>query len=186
MNQFTAIIWTDDEEYLITSDIDKTLNQAQKAGIVAWVPESNEPTSALTHPKMFEHFKTKASKYWFQRMVATNHLVIFNTKRIHKELMLPWVQCALTANCIFPRGAQSVGCNFKRRPKYLYTSCHRYDTSALNVILGKMFDSEDLYVTKEEIFGIEPEPEPMEETTVENSTIRSTTKTSEEEKPGVS
>ena len=108
-------------------------------------------------------------------MVDTHHLVIFNTLTIHKELMLPWVQCALTENCIFPRGAQSVGCNFKRRPKYLYTSCHRYDTSALNVILGKIFDGESAYVSAEEIFGIEPEPEPEDETTAENSTVSTTT-----------
>jgi hypothetical protein len=121
--------------------------------------------------------KQPPAAFVLQHMVGAGHLVVYNTRRVHEELMRPWVQCALTASCIFPRGAQSVGCNFKRKPKYKYSSCHRYDTSALNVILGKMFDfSEDLYVSREVIFGVEPEPV-VEETTGENSTAKTTTTT---------
>jgi hypothetical protein len=72
LNQFTAIIWTDDEQYFTTSDIAGPVEQARKVGITAWVLESMEPTSALTHPKMFEHFKTQPQKYWFQVGVSSH------------------------------------------------------------------------------------------------------------------
>lgn len=54
--------------------------------------------------------------------------------------MLPWVQCALTAECIAPIGAQRSGCRFDKKPLYRYSGCHRYDVSALNVVLGIMYD----------------------------------------------
>lgn len=66
-------------------------------------------------------------------------LLIVNTETIHKNVMLPWVQCALTQDCIIPIGAQSVGCKFDKKPQYRYSGCHSYDTSALNIVLGLLF-----------------------------------------------
>ena len=92
--------------------------------------------------------------------------------------MLPWVQCALTIECIWPTGAQRVGCNYQRKPKYKYSSCHYSEMSALNVILGLMFNHDVTpYTTSKEIFGIE---EPEEET-VENTTEKTSTKRFDEE-----
>lgn len=45
-------------------------------------------------------------------------LFLVNTREVHQEIMLPWVQCALTQDCIFPIGAQSTGCKFDKKPSY--------------------------------------------------------------------
>lgn len=68
--------------------------------------------------------------------------------------MLPWVKCALMEECINPTGAQDYGCNFLRKPLFLYSGCHHYDMSALNIILGQLFDFDERpYASKEVIFG---------------------------------
>lgn len=70
------------------------------------------------------------------------------------QIMLPWVKCALLEDCINPTGAQNVGCNFMRKPLFKYSGCHYYDMSALNVILGRVFDfDERAYAAKDAIFG---------------------------------
>ena len=37
-------------------------------------------------------------------------MMLFNTENVHRQLMKPWVTCALTHTCISPVGAQDSGC----------------------------------------------------------------------------
>jgi len=72
-------------------------------------------------------------------------------------VMRPWVQCALVAKCVSPAGADSGSC-VRRRPRYLYTGCHSYAESALNVVLGLAFNFEDSEYTLSNftaVFGLE-------------------------------
>lgn len=133
--------------------MNQSVTQAQTIGLVAWTIK--EPTSSLTHPKMFQYFKTKPENFYFHRAVESSHLIVFNLDRIHHELMLPWVRCALTQECISPTGAQNVGCNYQRKPLFRYSGCHRYDMSALNVILGLLFNfNTKNYTARQQIFGV--------------------------------
>ena len=51
------------------------------------------------------------------------------------NLLSRWVDCAMHVECIAPKGATLFGCNFRTKPDYAYVGCHRYDQSALNVII---------------------------------------------------
>lgn len=153
LNRYGSVIWTDNSEHFITNKVNQSLTQAQNIGLVAWTV--TDPTSSLTHPKMFQYFKTRQENYFFHRAVESSHLILFNSDKIHRELMLPWVRCALTEECISPTGAQNVGCNYQRKPLFRYSGCHHYDMSALNVILGLLFNFNiKPYTAREQIFGI--------------------------------
>ena len=74
--------------------------------------------------------------------------------------MLRWVECALALECIWPVGAQNSGCKLHRKPLYRYSGCHKYELSALNVILGIMFKFDgQQYTVNQKIFGIEKKEE---------------------------
>lgn len=55
-------------------------------------------------------------------------------------------------NCyyFYSIGAQTKGCKYDKKPQYRYSSCHGYDVSAFNIVLGihYQFDSTP-YVIKE-------------------------------------
>ncbi|XP_022918370.1 uncharacterized protein [Onthophagus taurus] len=108
-------------------------------GVQAWPMVSKIPVSSVTHKKMFEYFHTDAESFLFVPMMSGEIFLIFNTESNHKQVMLPWVQCAITQDCIIPIGAQSGGCRFDKKPQYRYSGCHSYDTSALNIVLGLRF-----------------------------------------------
>ena len=154
LTEYGAIIWSDPSEYFITRNLSISLSVARKYGIAAWL-KGKDTTSYLTHPKMFTYFNEIPKNYYFHTAVRPNHLILFNTEKIHNEVMLQWVKCALTEECIKPIGAQEMGCNYPPKPLYRYSGCHKNEMSAFNVILGKVFNYNSDYGTKSEVFGIE-------------------------------
>lgn len=86
---------------LNNSDVSKYLLPV--SGILAW--PTKHAISSLTHPKMYEYFHVLKESFFFLPLVQTSHIVIRNTKEIRENIMLPWVQCALTRDCISPIGS---------------------------------------------------------------------------------
>jgi len=149
-----SLVWLDIDYRLTESNLVPWLDQAATSGVVAWehesalaIPVASQgpiraaiATTALTHPKMFEFFdSSKYEDYAFQHMSSSSSLVLLYTQAVHTQLMLPWLKCILTESCINPIGAQDTGCRFDKKPQYRYSGCHRYDMSALNIVLGDMF-----------------------------------------------
>lgn len=146
-----AIIFLENNQRLAKhTTLTKILNLYQRAlhgsGILVW-PMANA-VSSLTHPKMFDYFHTEPDNFYFLQMAEIDRLIIINKASIHKNIMLPWVQCALTADCMLPIGAQSGGCRFDKKPHYRYSGCHNYDVSALSIVLGLThgFNESNYYV----------------------------------------
>lgn len=152
LRDYGTVLWMEPPEVLLTGQIFHLIKRAQDVGLMAWTIK--DPVSSLTYTKMLKHFKVRIEDYYFQESAKTSQLILFNTEKIHKELMLPWVKCALVEECISPTGAQNTACNYERRPLFKYSGCHKYDMSAFNVILGKMFSDVTVYMTTERVFGI--------------------------------
>lgn len=143
LNQAGAALWIDPKHRLTplaTDRASRIFEAAKKDGIKCWT--TVEPTTAMTHPKMFEYFNTSPEAYYFLRMIEPSSLIIiYNTDKIHKEVMLPWVRCSLIPDCISPIGAQSSGCRYNKKPLYRYSGCHHYDLSALSILLGSVYEN---------------------------------------------
>ncbi|XP_045163077.1 uncharacterized protein LOC123527578 [Mercenaria mercenaria] len=154
LKEYGAVIWSNPHEYFLTKEISTVISIAKEAGIAAWTIK--DTTSSITYPKMFTYFEEKPEHYYFHRAIKTSHLIVYNTDFVQSNIMLPWIKCALVEECISPTGSQNSGYCYQPKPRYLYTGCHHYEQSALNVILGKAFsyDNND-YSTTEKIFGIE-------------------------------
>ena len=148
--EFGAVFWCDPLTTFSSAELFLLVSQAKRVGVVSW--PLVYPTSALTHPDMFQYFNTSAEKYHFHRMVDTSHFIMYNFESVHKQLMLPWVKCALDKHCIDPVGVKSTGCLFDQKPKYKYLGCHKYEMSAFNILLGPMFKFEMPYVALLDIF----------------------------------
>lgn len=146
LNTFENILYMDSDVRLNSSDISKYL--LPKSGILTW--PTKHAISSLTHPKMYEYFHTSTESFFFLTLIRASHLVIRNTNEIREKVMLPWVQCALTRDCICPIGAQSAGCRFNKKPQYRYSGCHAYDVAALNIVLGLYFNFVDTYYIHQE------------------------------------
>ncbi|KAK7866703.1 hypothetical protein R5R35_003242 [Gryllus longicercus] len=177
LNKAGAVLFMECDYRLLTGRIEPLLQTALKGGgVLGWA--TKRATSSLTHPKMFDYFHTTAESFLFLPMVETNRLLLYNTEGVHEELMLPWVQCALTPDCVHPIGAQSGGCRFDKKPQYRYSGCHRYDGSALNIVLGLRFgldETQYTYQGHEQFFRrVGPDVAAAEMVGLENNTTEAT------------
>lgn len=147
LNHAGAVLFMENDLRLVSSSITPLITKAlgtkeePGSGIVTW--SMRQAVTSLTHPRMFHYFRTSDESFLFLQMVEATRLLIYNTPEVHSDIMLPWVQCALTQDCILPIGAQSVGCRFDKKPQYRYSGCHSYDSSALNIVLGLKFELDD-------------------------------------------
>ena len=78
------------------------------------------------------------------------------------KILEPWADCALHKECIAPEGAGLICNEFKNDSKVAYRGCHRYDMSALDLILVREFGLNvwDSFHVKETegVFAIERHP----------------------------
>ena len=56
----------------------------------------------------------------------------------------PWLDCALHGECIAPEGAKNIPCHFTNKHDGRYVDCHRFDQSALNLILAREFGMDSI------------------------------------------
>lgn len=161
-----AVLYLDSDQRVVTSRLEPLLEKTRSSSLLTW--RTRRPVTALTHPRMFKYFSAKQDPFFFLPMVEVGRLLVFNTGTVHVHIMLPWVKCALTHDCILPIGAQSGGCRFDKKPYYRYSGCHSYDASALNIVLGLhfKFDADQYALWEEEgYFKRAAELPPVDNTT---------------------
>lgn len=86
LNTYNAVIWADEAEYFLPGNWTPIVVQAKETGLAAWTIE--DPTSAITHPKMFDYFETKQSSYYFHRAVETSHIVIYGKPDVKNKVSI--------------------------------------------------------------------------------------------------
>jgi hypothetical protein len=100
------------------------------------------PVTSSTHPRLFDYFDSDADSFLFVRQVTLDAVFFHHSKFLDDKILLPWIKCVLTPQCIGPIGASSNTnhCKFDKKPQYRYSGCHGYDESAFNVVCGLAFN----------------------------------------------
>lgn len=137
LNISGAVLYLTPNHRITSANLKPALERARRIGLAGWALEDS--TSSITHHKLYTFFHTKEENFYFHRTVSPDRLLVYSTEQIRRSLMLPWLQCALTYRCVAPVGAQDTGCRTYRKPLYLYSGCHGYDWSVMNLVLGLLF-----------------------------------------------
>lgn len=100
------------------------------------------PITSNTHPRMFDYFDSDADSFLFVRQVTLDAVYFHDSKFLDEKILLPWIKCLFTPQCIQPIGASSNSnhCKFNKKPQYRYSGCHGYDESAFNIVCGLAFN----------------------------------------------
>ena len=68
--------------------------------------------------------------------------LMWATDEMKEKLLKPWLDCSLQEQCISPKGAKRSPCSEDGTQDGHYVGCHRYDQSAINLILAREFGLE--------------------------------------------
>jgi len=116
------------------------LNQLKYRGtrdFFLWQPDTFFGTIAFTNTAMFDHLKESRCCSVEPSMIDTSVMVFYRTNTAWLDIMEPWLKCALNVGYIDPLKSRFSGCLEGRSPKE--TGCHRYDQSALSIIVERMY-----------------------------------------------
>ena len=116
------------------------LNQLKYRGerdFFVWQPNEFVGLNAYTNPKMFEYLREHRCCYTESGLIDMSALVFYRTNASWSYIMKPWLKCALNKPCIAPPKSNQDACFHMRHPKT--TGCHRFDQSALSLILDRMY-----------------------------------------------
>ena len=149
LHEFGAILWVERDIVMTTSQskYDSVVNEAKGPGILLLGGHYPSSIDHYTHPEMYEYFPLRvlSSKYTFQP--HSSPMLIYNTKNVQEHFM-KWLSfCALDRQCIAPFGGKRRFCRLRFGLRYnrkrWSRHCHRFDQSAINILLINMFGKED-------------------------------------------
>lgn len=78
---------------------------ANESGVQGWT--TRLAVSSRTHPKMFEYFQTDDENFMFLPMVSMDAVLFVDSELVNEKILLPWIKCTLTLECIHPIGIVS-------------------------------------------------------------------------------
>ncbi|XP_076464507.1 uncharacterized protein LOC143296453 [Babylonia areolata] len=135
-------LWMDASVRFRTANLSSLLQQTQRRGVL--VAHTSFMLPKHVHPAMLSYFRIQqpcqlASFY----ETAGGFVALSNDQLVHQGILDPWVACAFSPRCLCPseglRDCESyLPC--KPRKGETYFQCHRFDQSALGILLALLFD----------------------------------------------
>lgn len=113
--------------------------------VLARIYQDNRPITATTHEGMIEYLLPNLSPAMIAKAMPRHFeasaILFLSNRAMRKRFMRHWVDCARKTNCIAPEGSKLAPCNWSEP---VFAGCHRYDQSALNLILFRELSSTGL------------------------------------------
>lgn len=137
IEEFGSVLWMN-PDMLFTQPSDlKQLMYRGSRDFFLWQPSHFTGTIAYTDMKMFDFLKESRCCYLDSALIDVSTMVFYRTNITWSAIMKPWLKCVLNSACIAPPKSRYSGCFDMRSPKT--TGCHRYDQSALSIILDRVY-----------------------------------------------
>ena len=139
---FEVILYGDSSVRMLSSDMSPAINQLIKFPFLSGSP--HEKIVALTHDGMINYLHSPP-RYEMRNFDGTQGGVwLMWANSLMKRTVIPeWADCALHMECIAPEGGTQLwGCKKATKEQYddgWYIGCHRYDQSAIAMILARDF-----------------------------------------------
>ena len=130
--------WVNPNFRLGTQQLAPLVHDSHETGILVIGQSASYTTFSATHPDMLKFIQTNEQKLSQNPHIEIRAIMVHNTKEVHDQIMRVFTACALEPSCLAPPGAKWQ-CRFDFTGRK-HADCHRFDESALNILLKNMFD----------------------------------------------
>ncbi|XP_055893317.1 uncharacterized protein LOC106056782 isoform X2 [Biomphalaria glabrata] len=119
-----------------------TFDRTNKYGHQMFRYRNSIRSTLNTYPQMFQFMDEDPCTFTPYPEFHATSMLHKNDQLVIKTVLEPWARCALEETCMCPvEPSKSIVC---KRDSFIQHRCHRFDQSAITLIMGKMY-GDDIY-----------------------------------------
>ena len=134
LKEHPFVIWLDSSIRFTTGNLTLMFEMTLSSGMTL-TKLSVTNIDRHTHPQMFETLNEPRCLYRKYSIYPAGALALFAKDYIIEGIMKPWVKCALVERCM----QTTIPFESIKKCSSRNTVCHRYDQSALNILITRLF-----------------------------------------------
>lgn len=142
LKEFEGVLWIDSSIRFETNNLSAVISNGAFNGGVTLLSSTGHSNYAVTHPQMYVFLPTSLDGMIHSVQHEANCVLVHRTRFAVSAVVWWWVLCALDPLCIAPTARTT--CDNPYRSPAVYSNCHRFDQSALNVLLANQFAFDDI------------------------------------------
>ena len=144
--EFGHIIWINPGQVLSAPRLIEIAQESSDLSIRVFGQSQIHTTFAVTDRSMYKYLPTDRKKIYDSPHMEIFGLILHNTEELNERFLKLLVACAMEPKCMAPPTAKWT-CDFDFSGK-LYADCHRYDESAMNIILKNWFNFDNSIILR--------------------------------------
>jgi len=137
LKEFPGVLWIDSSIRIISNNFTRIFQKAVESDGMLALTSTGHSNFAVTHPHMYEFLPTSIDGMIKTDQHEANCLLLYRTRPAIENVVWWWMLCALDPHCIAPTSNRN--CNNPYNSRSVYANCHRFDQSALNILLANYF-----------------------------------------------
>lgn len=140
--EFGAVWWVDSSVRFVTNDLELPLKYLKENGILFFTYGPELSIAQHTDRRTFGYFNENPCLYRQFGEVEAG-FIAFRKSTTAEVVLRQWLACALNENCISPQNATRY-CDPSESDIFI-GQCHRFDQSALGIILRRLYHKQNHY-----------------------------------------
>lgn len=151
--EFGNVWWIDSSVRFISRDLELPLKYLKEKGMLFFTYDVSSSIAAHTDRRMFTYFDEDPCLFVnFGEIEASS--IAFSKHLVSRVVLRQWILCALDQNCIAPTDS-SKQCKMTLNVTTMEIGrCHRFDQSAISIILRRLYHKQNHYPLVEIPFKI--------------------------------
>ncbi|XP_076453467.1 uncharacterized protein LOC143288726 [Babylonia areolata] len=139
LSTYGHVVYVEPERFLYAKNMKHYIEHSRRSGITVVGKKLQYSPFVVTHPEMYHFLNVDTRKLQRVSMFDVTMLVMHNSQPVRHELMRHLVSCTLEEYCIAPPGSRAKCDHRFYAGSKKYANCHRYEMSAINILLNKWF-----------------------------------------------
>lgn len=135
-----ALLYLDASVRIKTSNLNKAMTMAKQNGGMTSFTGTMDSVFTTTDKSMYKYLPSDMEKLKKVPCLQSGTLLVYHTKFVFENILWWWYLCALNADCMAPPGSTLQCTGDVSWTKH--RGCHRYDQSALNILMANAFNFE--------------------------------------------
>ncbi|XP_025079896.1 uncharacterized protein LOC112555663 isoform X2 [Pomacea canaliculata] len=144
------IVYIEPDRFLMTKAMKDYIEHSRHAGITVAGRRLQYSPFVVTNPEMYYFLSVDVRKLQKVSMFDVNMIILHNSQPVRHHFMRYLISCILEEYCVAPPGSTIVCDQNLFTGSQKYANCHRYDLSAINILLDKWFDyKSDMFLVRD-------------------------------------